>query len=755
MTLRIILLSITLASVPMSACPQTISKPKPVASTSEFIYADRNAPLEARVEDLLKRLTLEEKIRLLHGDIMHTPGAPGERFYAGGVERLNIPKITFLDGRQGVRTFDKLNRGYNKGIGEVIPEGLIQTTALPSTLSISCSWDMDIVSSYGELLANEMLGVKRHVLFAPMINLIRTPLNGRNFENLGEDPFLAGQTAVAYIQGVQKKNVAACGCLLVANDYESNRHWTSSNMDERTLREVHMLPYEMAAREGKVWTMMSANSLLNGIHCAHNAELQQSLLKDEIGFDGVMLTDWRAAYYAVDAALGGTDMTTGICAYVFGDGKLLQAVKDGLVPEALIDDKARRVIRLMIRTGVLNPEMLEEGAIDSEEHRAIARRLGSEGMVLLKNEGSLLPLNPDNMRNLVVMGPGATTVAKGTGSGNVISKLNVTPLEGLREALTGTTELTHVPYTALEETLSETADKTTENADAVIFFATSAHYSEGTSLTSMELPDAQNEAINRLSKINKNLIVVLMTGSAVLVEPWVDDVPAILGAWFAGQSTGHSIADVLLGKFNPGGKLSFTMAKKIEDYPVHHFGEWPAKLILDEAPRELPEQPELRKAIHGYSGEYKEGVFVGHRWFEEKNIEPRFEFGYGLSYTNFEMSRLRLRQTNDSITITCSVKNTGDRAGSEVVQVYVSPPESSVPRPKKELKGFRKVHLEKGEKQKVEITIPVSRLTYYNATGKNWKLEAGDYGIHLGNSSRNIVLSGRLKYNQVRIFEKY
>ncbi len=722
----------------VSSCSRHGNNSQHSQTGSVEVYLNPDVDIETRVEDLLKRLTLEEKIRLLHGNVTDNSA---DRFYAAGVERLNIPPIAMLDGRQGVRTFD----------------GTL-TTALPSTLSLSCTWDENAARTFGGLLAEEILAVNRNLLLAPMINLVRTPLNGRNFENLGEDPYMAGRMAVAYIQGVQDKYVGACACLLVANDYESGRHYTSSNMDDRTLREVHMLPYEMAARDGKVWSMMSANSLLNGIHCAHNKTLLQEIMKDEIGYDGVILTDWRAAYDAVPAALAGTDMTTGFCAYVFGDGKLLEAVREGQVPESLIDDKARRVIRLCIRCGVLNPELQEKGSLDTEEHRAIARRLGAEGMVLLKNEKGILPLDPDKMKRILLAGPGLEVVAKGGGSGDVHTRVNITPLEGLRSALEGKVELIPVPFNTNEE--SNEADfpvleVSARSADAVIFFALSGAYSEGRSLKTMDLPYNQAKAIDILVRVNRNIIVVLMSGSAASVEPWADKVPVILGAWYAGQATGDAIADILTGKVNPGGKLSFTMARKLDDYPVHAFGEWPARLIIDEPPQGVTRDPAKRKVIHAYTGEYKEGVFVGHRWFDENKIKPRYEFGYGLSYTTFEFSDMILDVDKKSIKIECKVKNTGPRSGSEVVQVYISPPESSVPRPPCELKGFLKVFLEEGEEQKVEISIPKSLLSYYHVEGGNWKLEAGEYGILVGNSSRNILLENKVKFSKDREFERF
>ncbi|MFV0345460.1 MAG: beta-glucosidase [Bacteroidales bacterium] len=686
-------------------------------------YLDTQVPIEERIDDLLQRLTLEEKINLLHGNVSkHTPG----RFLAGGLPAYGIPQISTLDGRQGVRTFD----------------GTL-TTALPSTLSLSCTWDKKSAYEYGELLAEEMLAVKSNVLFAPMINLVRTPLGGRNFENLGEDPILAGKIAASYINGVQSKNVAACACLIVANDYEKQRHFTSSNMDERTLREVHLLPYEIASSEGNVWTMMPANSLLNGIHCAQNKTLLQDIMKNEIGFDGVMITDWRAAYEAESTALAGTDITMGFCAYVFGDGTLLQAVKEGKVPMEIIDDKVRRVLRLYIRTGMLNPEILDKGSIDTKEHRAFARKVGAEGMVLLKNKKNILPIDLTKKPKILLTGPGADIVAKGTGSGNVHSKISISPLEGLRAEIGNKAELIY-EINKISDTNYNDLEEKAKDADYVLYFAVSGRYAEGSVLTDMNLPGNQNEAIKRLARNNKNVIVVLMTGSAVSVEPWIDDIPAVLGAWFAGQATGEAISDILTGKVNPSGKLSFTMAKKLSDYPVHNLEEWPAQLVIDKDPGEAPVSREERKAIHAFSGEYKEGVLVGHRWFDTQNITPRFEFGFGLSYTSFEFSDLIVNQVNDSITAECSVRNTGKREGAEVVQLYVSFPKSSVESPPLELKGFEKVFLNKGEAKRVKITLAKSRLSYYDTDKKKWVLPSGEYKLMLGNSSRNILLNSRI-----------
>lgn len=695
------------------------------------IYKDPKASIETRVDDLLNRLTLEEKIRLLHGNVTTTRDG---RFLAAGVPRLRIKQLSMLDGRQGVRTFDDT-----------------LTTALPCTLSLSCTWNKEAAYTFGKVLADEILALDRHIMLAPMINLVRTPLGGRNFENLGEDPLLAGHMAAAYIKGIQDQKVAACACLIVANDYEFKRHVTSSNMDDRTLREAHLLPYEIAFTLGNVWSMMPANSLFNGIHCAHNKHLLQDVMKDDIGFDGVMLTDWRAAYDPVEAALGGTDMTMGFCAYVFGDGKLLQAVKNHQVPLELINDKACRVIRLYIRTGLLDPTSRPKGELETPKHRALARQLASEGMVLLKNQGSLLPLDPSQLKTLLITGPGANSVVKGAGSGDVNSRLSITPLEGLQEALGENVNLIHTPYTKTPDGLLKDA----KTADAVIYFATSGKYREGAVLETMILPDHQDQQIKELASINKNLIVVLMSGSGVSVEAWIDEVPAVLGAWFAGQATGQAIADILTGKVNPSGKLSFTMAKSINDYPIHALGQWPAQKVANELPSVLSIDPKVRKASHSLSGSYPEGVYVGHRWFDEKQITPRFAFGFGLSYTRFTLSDLSIENLNGIIHINCKVTNTGDRDGSEVVQVYIAPPVSKVPRPLRELKAFEKVALKKGESKTVHLEVPESTLGYYDITTKQWLAEAGDYGIHVGNSSRNIQLQQNCPIEKTKAFKKY
>ena len=710
-------------------------------------YADVRVPLEDRVTDLLARLTLEEKVSLCHG-----------AFLSGGIPRLGIGQLAMLDGRQGLRP--------------VADQQGTRTTSLPCALALSCTWDEEAARDFARLLAEEMLALDRHVLLAPMLNLVRSPLGGRNFENFGEDPYLVGRIGAAYIRGAQELGVGACACLLVANDCEHRRHFTSSNMDDRTLRELHLLGYEMAVRDGRVWSMMSGNNLFNGIYCAQNRRLIQELIKDEIGFDGVMITDWRAAYDTVPTALAGTDMTTGMCGYVFGEGRLLAAVKSGAVPQPLLDDKVRRILRLYIRSGVLDPASRPAGSLETPEHRATARRLAVAGMVLLKNHEGVLPLDTTQLRRILLTGPAANVVVQGGGSGNVPAAVEISPLQGLRSALAGQAEVNHLPYPVplhapLNRGSIEWQNAATQPrgsgctndapapprvpdaqelaeaakaADAVIFVAAGTLASEGRDLTDMGLPGKQGDAIAALAEANPNVIVVLINNGAVSLAGWGERVPAILAIHYAGQATGDALADVLTGRVNPSAKLSYTFGARLDDYPAHALGQWPARLILDKDPVDAGRTPEERKATHAFDTDYPEGVFAGYRWFDQKKIEPVFPFGHGLSYTTFEMSDLKVAEQGDGYRVTCSVKNTGTVAGAEVVQVYIAPPTSSVPRPVRELKGFARVALAPGESRLVAVQLRPSATAFYDVASRKWKTQAGRYEVEVGGSSRDIRL---------------
>jgi len=731
------------------------------ASAEEIpAYKDSKLPVEDRVTALMSELTLEEKTVLCHGN-----------FTSGGIPRLGIEPLLMLDGRQGLRPVDD-DRGT-------------RTTSLPCALALSCTWDESAAHEFGKVLAEEMLAFDRNVLLAPMLNMVRSPLGGRNFENFGEDPFLVGRIGSSYIKGVQDQKVGACSCLLVANDNEHRRHFTSSNMDERTLREYQMLSYEISVREGNVWSMMTGNNLLNGKYCAQDPHLVQELMKDTVGFDGVMITDWRAAYDTVPTAIAGTDMTTGHCSYVFGSGNLLKAVQAGDVSKELLDDKVRRILRLYVRSGVLDPGSRSKGGVDTPEHREAARRLGAEGMVLLKNDKQLLPIDTEKVKSILITGPAADEAIQGGGSGNVPAAINVSALEGLRTAMKGKGEVRYLPYKVdLRPKVNKAAveweqaaagkkknnvnakngssipdaavlAKAASSADVVVFVAAGTQASEGRDLADMNLPGKQAEAIAALTEANPNVVVVLVNNGAVSLNGWESKVSSIVAMHYAGQATGDALADVLTGKVNPGGKLTYTFAKQLEDYACHALDEWPARLILEKDPVDPGMKPKDRKATHAFTTEYNEGVFSGYRWFDDKKIEPRYAFGYGLSYSTFTLNDLSVKQSDSEISVTCTVKNTGDRTGSEVVQVYVAPPKSSVPRPIRELKGFAKVKLKAGELRQVEIKLSPSALAFYDDASKKWKAEAGDYEIQVGNSSRNLGLKHMISLASDQFFDYF
>jgi beta-glucosidase len=708
-----------------------------------------DAPVETRVAALLSTLTLEEKVALCHGS-----------FTSGGIPRLGIAPLQMRDGRQGVRPV-KEERGTS-------------TTLLPCALSLACTWDEEAAREFGTLLAEEMLALHHHVLLAPNLDLVRTPLGGRNFEDLGEDPYLAGRMGCAYIGGVQEQGVGACACLMAANDNEFRRHFTSSNMDERTLRELHLRPYEMSVRDGKVWSMMSGNNMINGVYCSQNKHLIQELVKDTFGFDGVMITDWRAAYETTPTAIAGTDMTTGFCSYVFGDGRLHNAVTSGTVTMSQLDDKVRRILRLYTRAGVLDPATRRKGSLNTPEHREAARRLAAQGMVLLKNDRQLLPLDSGKLRKMLLTGPAANRVLQGGGSGSVPAEVSVSPLQGLQSALKGRAEVQHIPYAAVlrlavekgsvewdapttagakkrpqkKREISAAANdmpallEAAKSADVVVFAAAGPLGSEGQDLPDMNLPGAQAEAIAAVAKVNPNTIVVLVSNGPVSLSGWADQVPALLSTHYSGEMSGDALADVLIGRSCPEGKLPYTFARRLEDYPCHALKEWPARLRLDKDPVDPGMSPETRRPLHAFDADYREGVFAGYRWFDEKNIEPAFPFGFGLAYTTFELSDAAVRgDTNGQYRVSCTVKNTGKRLGAEVVQLYVAPRQPSVKRPPKELKAFSKVRLEPGQSRAVDLVLPPNAFAFYDEPTRQWKVDGGEYDLLIGTSSRDIKLT--------------
>lgn len=683
--------------------------------------------------EILEKLTLEEKINLLHGD-----------FLSGGVPRLGIPRLLCADGPIGIRACPELEVPDDEANNEVqvntalswdsvLAKGPV-ATSLPSTMALAATFNMETAREYGKLLGRESLAYGMNVIFGPGINLMRDPRTGRNFEYMGEDPFLAGEIACAYIEGVQQYGVAACAKHYFANDREKMRHYTSSNIDAVTAREVHLRPFQKVCQKAHVWSMMTGNNLVNGVHVSESAEALD-IPRKEWAWDGVILTDWRAAYDAKCAMDAGLDMTTGFCEYVYGNGDLLELVHKGTISTEQIDEKALRVLTLYLRSGVLNPDKRSAGILGGVDHFNIACEIAAESMVLLKNDNANLPLKPNQCKKLLLTGPGVDFTAAGTGSSNIcngqIDERAITILDGIRKTY-GASEIIFEPDIA-------TAMERIDEVDAVLFCACSNVGGEGREYDDIRLPDTQEEDIIKLGQVCHNLIVILQCGDVVNMSPWVDSAKAVLVVWYGGQMLGEALGNVLSGQTNPSGKLPCTFGKSIDDYPCEALELWPPPLIID-SPPENPGglTPEERKSVHAYDADYKEGLLIGYRWFEKKEITPLFPFGFGLSYTTFELADAEVRLTGDSLQVECMVTNTGRFSGGEVVQVYVAPPAFAVDRPVKELKGFGKVFTKPGETRQVNINIPLDELAFFYPSLFEWAVPEGDYEVLVGTSSNKI-----------------
>jgi len=801
-------------------------------------------------EHLIDQMTLEEKASLLAGvDLWHT--AP--------VERLGIPSIKVTDGPIGARGAD----------GSVGPT----SACFPAGVALAATWNPELVERVGRALGEETKAKGAHILLGPTVNIHRSPLAGRNFECYSEDPYLTGRIAVAYIKGVQSQGVGACIKHLVCNDSEFERRTISSQVGERALREIYLAPFRTAVRKARPWAVMSAYNKVNGVYCSENSYLLLDILKGEWGFDGIVMSDWFGTY-SLNAVQGGLDLEMPGPACWMG-AQVIEAVKAGKVSETVLDDKVRRLLRTIIRAGAFEePELRPERAIDKPEHRRLAREAAAEAIVLLKNDGNILPLDPEKLDSIAVIGPNAKRAQiMGGGSAAVTPHYVVSPLDGIvnrvghvvdvgyeigcpthrslppldTEWLTGRkglevqlfsgdtltgeptstrfTDRTHITWTdgflsnvtpdSFSARLTGTfrppktglhafnlqgsglsrlfidgaelidnwtgrpsGDSPRDNGEniveiqmiagrpyrleieyhfegsdpwrvlrigclppispqsiqeavtlaagsqvAIVFAGLTDEWeSEGYDRPDMELPDDQVELIERVAAVNPNTIVVLNTGAPVTMN-WLNRVPAVLQAWYAGQEMGNAIADVLFGDVNPSGKLPTTFPRRLQDNP----------------------------AYINYPGEngqvnYGEGIFVGYRYYEKKGVEPLFPFGHGLSYTTFAYKNLALDATEldpgNEVQVNFDIENTGECWGKEVVQLYLRDVESRLVRPEKELKAFTKVALEPGETKTVTFTLGQEALAFYDPGQKRWTAEAGAFEVLIGRSSRDIRLRG-------------
>lgn len=679
-------------------------------------YLDGLLSEERRVEDALQRMTLEEKVGVLHAQ---------SRFSSRGVPRLGIPELWCSDGPHGIRA-------------EVLWDSWKQAgwtndscTAYPALTALAATWNPRLSHLYGVSIGEEARYRKKNVLLGPGCNIYRTPLCGRNFEYMGEDPCLASKMVVPYIKGVQEQGVAACVKHYALNNQELHRHTTNVIVSERALNEIYLPAFKAAVVEGGVWAVMGSYNLYKDQHCCHNEYLTK-ILKEDWKFDGVLISDWGGTHDGTQAVNNGLDLEFGTTTDGLGTAvdnaydsfylsqPYLARLKSGKESVEVLDEKVRRVLRLQMRTN-LAPNQFQ-GRFVCPEHSAAARKIGGESIVLLKNEDNILPLKADK---ILVVGENATRIMTTKGGSSALkTKYEVTPLDGLRTAMENA-EITYVQgYSSTEDLDFGEAVAAAESSDVVLFFGglnkNRKQDAESDDRVSYELPYRQSELIAALAEVNKNIVVVNISGNAVAM-PWAMDVKGIIQSWYLGSESGNCIADVLTGKVCPGGKLPYTIPVALEDGPVRTEAQYPG------IPRS--EEPD-KKTV--WDEEYSEDIFVGYRWYEKQSIKPLFAFGHGLSYTSFEISDIKASEKR----VECIVRNVGPVSGSEVVQVYVSMPGKD--RPLKELKAFEKVFLEGGEKKKVVIKLKPEDFMQYD---DSWILEKGEYTIHVGTSSDRIMES--------------
>jgi len=815
---------------------------------------------EKKIDRLMAQMTLKEKIALCHA---------GSKFAITANDRLGIPEFWMSDGPHGVR------REISRDSWDPVETNDDYATYLPPGTALAATWNPERAREFGEVLGAEARARGKDIILGPGINIVRSPLCGRNFEYYGEDPHQIARMVVPAIEGIQSQDVAACVKHYAANSQELNRHRVDAQMDERTLREIYLPGFKAAVMEAHALTVMGAYNTFHGQHCCHHEHLVNEILKGEWGFEGCFISDWAGTYDTAEAAKYGLDLemgTSSVYDEYFLARPFREAIERGELDVALLDDKVRRNLRVMFRVGVF-AENRKPGAMNTARHQQVARDIAREAIVLLKNDNGVLPFNKNSLRKLVVIGDNATAIhALGGNSSGVKALYEVTPLEGLKNLLGETVEIEYfrgyppqndtfemIPteylgtadegagthgwkgrYYANRDGLGEPVERAesgmdfdwgdeaplagmqpqqycvhwettltppqsgdyelvlagvnhasflldnrplilrwesggedivaktvpleagrtyqiavdlkpggpgvhvrlgwippwsqkqpenpevllraVKDADAVVFFGGQNHQYdvEDSDRRDMALHDGQNELLSKILGLNPNTAVVMVGGSPVEM-PWAGEAPAIVQMWYAGMEGGNAIAEILFGKVNPSGKLPVTFPAALKDSPGHALGDYAADVCR-----------------------YAEGVFVGYRWFDAKGIEPLFAFGHGLSYTTFAVANLQLEKQNDGVQVTLELTNTGERAGAEVVQVYVGQPQCSVERPVRELKGFAKVTLAPGQTQSVTLFLPREAFTFWSPVHNGWTLEAGEFVIEAGVSSRDLRCAGTI-----------
>jgi beta-glucosidase len=695
-----------------------------------------NHSYDKEIDGIISQMTLEEKTGMLHGTSMFT---------TAGVERLGVPELKMADGPLGVR--EEISRSSWTPLG-------IDTdyaTYYPAGAGLSATWNPELAYVFGNSVGEESRARDKDVLLSPAINIIRTPLGGRTYEYFTEDPFLNKKLAVPFIVGLQENDVAACVKHYAANNQETNRDFVDVQIDERALREIYLPVFKAAVKEANAYSMMGAYNKFRGEYLCENSAMLNDVLRDEWGFEGVVISDWAAVHTSVNSLKSGLDIEMGtpkpFNEFFLADA-LIDSVKAGKISEVEIDKHVKRILQLMYTLKSMGGEARKKGSINTEAHFKDAYDIAAESVVLLKNDKNLLPLNTSEMKSIAVIGANATkkNALGGFGAG-VKTKREVTPLEGLRNNLPDSVVINfaegyqerYAPKTEakfgdvtqeraetideLNPLLVEEAINAAKNSDVTIIFAGSNrdYETEASDRADLELPFGQVELINKVLEVNPTAIVVMIAGAPFDINMIKEKSSALVWSWFNGSEGGNALADVLLGNINPSGKLPWTMPKTLNDSPAHATNSFPGNQTVS----------------------YDEGILVGYRWFDTKHVEPLYPFGYGLSYTTFNIKNVHADKTDaysedDTIYISVDIENTGNKNGKEVVQLYSTKTNSEVERAAQELKGFEKVMVHAGQTVTAVIAVPVKELAYYHVEKKSWVVESGAYTFKLGSSSRDI-----------------
>jgi beta-glucosidase len=698
----------------------------------------QNADTLAKINSLIKQMTLEEKVNMIHAS---------SSFTSGGVKRLNIPELTTSDGPHGVRP--EHGRDWN-----LDNDKLDSGTYLPVGVCVAATWNPELGYAFGSVLGSEANYRGKDVILGPGINIIRSPLNGRNFEYLSEDPYLVSRMVVGSIRGIQDQGISACVKHYAGNNQESKRFTINVEMSERALREIYLPGFKAAIQEAGANTIMGSYNKFRGQWASQNYYLLTQILRKEWGFKGIAMSDWDAVHNTMEALWNGMDLEMGTDLHMLpnpdyskfwmGDA-VIALVKAGKFPEYLVDEKVRRILYVMFKTKMIDGGR-KKGAYNSKEHQQIAARIAEEGIVLLKNQNNILPLNRSAVKNIAVIGYNAERKqSMGGGSSQVRAFYEITPLQGLQNVAGKNVNISYAKGYEIKRNavannqLINEAVQAAAKADVAIIvggwthgynysvWADNSFDAEDIDKPNMQMPFGQDELIKAVVKANPRTVVVLMGGGAIDMRQWIDQTPVILQSWYSGMEGGNALAKIIFGDVNPSGKLPMTFPKKLEDHGSHALGEYPGD------------------TTHSLVVNYLDGIYVGYRYYDTYNVEPQFAFGHGLSYTTFTYGDMKITPSAKGAVVSFTVTNNGKVAGAEVAQLYINEENALLPRPQKELKGFRKIYLNPGEQKTIAINLNEDAFQYYNDAECKWVMDGGIYNILIGSSSREIRLKGIVK----------